>query len=103
LAAESGRAARARATLFLSRIRSNHLLGALIVTVATIALADVGRAARFLNVPLGAWVMVSPWLQSGATAAAAWNGAVVGALIVVLSIRRGRIGERYGGFERLIR
>lgn len=84
-------------------VHSDHLLGALIVTVAMIALADVGRAARFVNVLLGAWVMVSPWLLGGATAAAVWNDAIVGALVITLSFPRGRIGERYGGFERFIR
>ncbi len=82
---------------------SDHLLGALIVTVAIIALADVGRAARFVNVALGAWVMISPWLLEGATASAAWNDAIVGVLVILLSFRRGRIDERYGGFERFIR
>lgn len=82
---------------------SDHLLGALIVTVAMIALADVGRAARFVNVLLGAGVMVSPWLLGGATAAAVWNDAIVGVLVIALSFPRGRIGERYGGFERFIR
>jgi hypothetical protein len=32
-----------------------------------------------------------------------WSDAIVGALIMLLSIPRGRIGERYGGFERYIR
>jgi uncharacterized membrane protein len=82
---------------------SDHLVGALIVTVAMSALADVGRAARFVNVLLGAWVIVSPWLLEGATALAAWNAAIVGALVIVLSVPRGRIGERYGQFERFIR
>ena len=82
---------------------SDHLLGALIVTVAIIALADVGRAARFVNVALGAWVMISPWLLEGATASAVWNDAIVGALVILLSFRRGRIGEHYGAFERFIR
>jgi hypothetical protein len=52
---------------------------------------------------LGAWVMISPWLLEGATASAAWNDAIVGALVILLSFRRGRIGERYGAFERFIR
>lgn len=82
---------------------SDHLLGALIVAVAMIALADVSRAARFVNVLLGAWVMVSPWLLEGATASAVWNDAIVGALVILVSLPRGRIGERYGGFERFIR
>jgi uncharacterized membrane protein len=82
---------------------SDHLIGALIVTVAMTALADVGRAARFVNVLLGAWVMVSPWLLGGATASAVWNDAIVGALVILLSFRRGRIRERYGDFERFIR
>ena len=82
---------------------SDHLLGALIVTVAMIALADVGRAARFVNVGLGAWVMISPWLLEGATTTAVWNDVIVGALVILLGFPRGRIGERYGGFERFIR
>jgi hypothetical protein len=82
---------------------SDHLLGALIVTAAIVALADVGRAARFVNVLLGAWVVVSPWLQTGAPSGAVWNDAIVGVLVMGLSLPRGRIGERYGGFDRFIR
>lgn len=82
---------------------SDHLLGALIITVVMIALADVGRAARFANVLLGALVIVSPWLLEGATASAVWNDAIVGALVILLSFRRGRIGASYGRFDRYIR
>jgi uncharacterized membrane protein len=82
---------------------SDHLVGALIVTVTMVALADVGRATRFVNVLLGVWVMLAPWLLEGATAGAVWNGAIAGALVIILSVRRGRIGERYGEFERFIR
>ena len=82
---------------------SDHLVGALIVTVAVIALADVGRAARFLNALLGAWIAAAPWLLGGATTASTWNDLVAGAVVVLLSLPRGRVGERYGSWERLIR
>ena len=32
-----------------------------------------------------------------------WNGAIAGTLVIILSVRRGRIRERYGEFERFIR
>ena len=79
---------------------SDHLVGALIVTVAVIALADVGRLTRFVNVLFGAWVILAPWLLSGATSGSTWSGIVVGALVILLSFPRGKIGERYGDFER---
>jgi hypothetical protein len=82
---------------------SDHLVGALIVTVVMIALADVGRAVRFVNVLFGVWVIASPWLLGGATTGSKWNDVVVGALVVLLSFPRGKIGERYGSFERFIR
>ena len=82
---------------------SDHLIGALIVTVAVIALADVGRAVRFVNVLFGAWVIVAPWLLGGATASATWNDLIAGALVLLLSFPRGTVGERYGSFERFIR
>jgi len=82
---------------------SDHLIGALIVTVAVIALAEVGRTARFVNVLFGAWVIASPWLLGGATTSATWNDMIVGALVLILSFPRGLIGERYGSYQKFIR
>lgn len=82
---------------------SDHFIGAMIVTTAVIALADVGRVLRFANLLFGAWVIVSPWLLRGTIASAIWNDVVVGALVILLSFPRGRVGERYGSFARFIR
>jgi hypothetical protein len=82
---------------------TDHLIGALILTVAIIALAEVGRAVRFVNVLFGAWVIASPWLLGGTTTSATWNDMIVGSLALLLSFRRGSIDERYGSFERFIR
>jgi len=82
---------------------SDHLIGALIVTVAIIALAEVGRAARFVNVLFGAWIIAAPWLLGGATTAATWNDMIAGSLVILLSFQRGSIIEQYGDFQRYIR
>ena len=82
---------------------SDHLVGALIVTAAVIALADVGRAVRFINVLFGVLIIIAPWVLGGAMAGARWNDLIVGALVIFLSFRRGEIGERYGDFQRFIR
>jgi len=82
---------------------SDHLIGALVVTVAVIALADVGRALRFINVLFGAWVIAAPWLLGGATPISRWSDAIVAALLIVLSLPRGPVRERYGTWQRFIR
>ncbi|MDP1860543.1 MAG: vitamin K epoxide reductase family protein [Gemmatimonadaceae bacterium] len=82
---------------------SDHLFGALIVTVAVIALADVGRVLRFVNVVFGAWVVAAPWILDGATTASRLGGAIAGALVILLSLPRGAVGERYGSWQRFIR
>jgi hypothetical protein len=82
---------------------SDHLVGALIVTVAIIAFAEVGRATRFVNVLFGAWLIVAPWLLDGTTKSATWNDLIAGALVILLSFPRGPVGERYGDFEKYIR
>ena len=82
---------------------SDHLVGALIVTTAVIALADVGRAMRFLNILFGAWVIAAPWILGGATPASRWSDAIVAALVILLTLPRGPVGERYGTWERFIR
>jgi hypothetical protein len=58
---------------------SDQVTGALVVTVAVIATAEVVRALRFLNVLFGTWIAVSGWMLSGATVAGQWSGIVAGA------------------------
>ncbi|MDP3857738.1 MAG: vitamin K epoxide reductase family protein [Stagnimonas sp.] len=82
---------------------SDHLVGALIVTVAISAMAEVGRLLRFINVVLGLWLIASPWILSGASMAASAAGIVVGIAVVGLSLPRGRRStEHYGSWDRLV-
>ncbi|MEP6574493.1 MAG: vitamin K epoxide reductase family protein [Gemmatimonadota bacterium] len=81
----------------------DHLIGALIVTFGVMALADVGRALRFVNVLFGALVLAAPWVLNGATSGSRWSDAIAGILVILLSVRRGPVGERYGSWDRFIR
>ena len=78
---------------------SDHLIGALIITWAVIAFGEVARPVRLLNVLLGLWLIAAPWLLAGDTGGSRWNDVAVGALVVVLSLRRGRIEERFGNWN----
>lgn len=79
---------------------SDHLVGALIVTFAVIAMAEVGHAVRFINILFGAWLIIAPFLLSGFTTSATWNDLIAGVLVILLSFRLGKIGGQYGGFEK---
>jgi hypothetical protein len=81
---------------------SNHLVGAVIVTISMIALAEVGRAVRWLNVPFGLWVIAAPWLLGGASVGALVSNALAGLAVIALSLPRGPVRERYGGWDRAI-
>lgn len=78
---------------------SDHLVGALIVTFAAIAIAEVGRATRFINILFGPGLVVAPFLLSGFTTTAMINGILVGVALVVLSLPRGNIHGRYGSWQ----
>jgi hypothetical protein len=81
---------------------SDHLLGPLITTFAVIALAEVARPVRFLNVLLGGWVMAAPWVLGGTSLPAAASDALAGGAVVLLSLRRGTIRECYAGWQRFV-
>ena len=81
---------------------SDHILGALIVTVAIIAFAEVTRAARFINIALALGIIVLPWVFGGATLASGINDLIVGLLIIGLSIPPGKIKNTYGNWNALI-
>jgi hypothetical protein len=81
---------------------SDQLVGALVVTFAVIAIGEVARAARFVNVLLGVWLVAAPWLLAGGTPAARWNDLAVGVALVLLSFRRGQVAERFGSWDRYV-
>lgn len=80
---------------------TDHLIGALVLTVSVTALAEVARSVRLLNVPLGVALMVAPFVV-GASSVSLWSSVVCGIALVVLSVRRGPIRLSYGRFDRLI-
>ena len=81
---------------------SNYVTGALVVTFAVIGGAEVARTVRYLNVLCGAWLIVAPFALGGSTPAAMWSSVVAGGLLIALSLPRGEVEERYGGWQRFI-
>jgi hypothetical protein len=81
---------------------SLHLTGALIITFSVIAFGEVVRPIRLLNIPLGLWLIASAWLLAGNTPWSRWTTMLAGVLTVVLCLRRGRVVERFGTWNRFL-
>ena len=45
-----------------SLANAHHLIGSLVLTVVSIAAAEVARPARYLNMPLGAALIATPFM-----------------------------------------
>ena len=71
-------------------------------TNAAIAMGEPVRLARYLNVARGAWIVASPFGVGGASPTSTPNAVVVGAALVLLSLPRGPVLERYGGWSRYV-
>lgn len=82
---------------------SDHLVGLLVVTFAIIALAEVGRIIRLINIPFAIWLIAAPWLLDGISSPLAiWNGVICGVLLIILAIPRGSIKNSYAGWDRYV-
>jgi nucleoside-diphosphate-sugar epimerase len=81
---------------------ADHLIGALALTVISLAAAEIIRAARFLLIPLGAALFVTPFLF-GVDKTQMIASFASGALLIVLSFRRGPVHGRYGTWQSWIR
>jgi nucleoside-diphosphate-sugar epimerase len=82
---------------------TDHVVGALVVTCAVIAMAEVARPVRFLNVGFGAWLIAAPWMMTGGSLAGSTSDMAAGLVLIGLSLPRGpRSRERYGSWDRLI-
>ena len=80
---------------------AHHVIGSLVLTVVSIAAAEVARPVRWLNLLLGAGLMVSPFVFAGDMTALLVS-VVAGAALMALSVRRGPVHEHYGAWDRVI-
>jgi hypothetical protein len=83
---------------------SDHVVGGLVITVAIIAMAEVARPLRFINLLFGLWLIAAPWLLSGVPSALATaNSVMAGVALMALGLPRGRRSdEHYGGWDRFV-
>ncbi|TKB29081.1 MAG: dTDP-glucose 4,6-dehydratase, partial [Mesorhizobium sp.] len=61
---------------------SDHLVGAMIITIAVCAMAEIARPLRFLNLPFGLWLLVAPWLLGSASLGVTLNDIVAGLVVI---------------------
>lgn len=81
----------------------DHLLGALVVTVAAVASAEVTRIARFVNVLFGLLLIVVAFLFARDLPIAFGSEFISGIILIVVSLPKGRIVERYAGWDKYVR
>ena len=80
---------------------ADHLIGSLVITVTVIAFAELGRVVRFLNMPLGAALLVTPFVYDAAWPAVL-HSLAAGLALIVLSVPRGRVLNAYGRSQKLV-
>jgi general stress protein CsbA len=76
---------------------NNHIVGPLVAAVATIAISEVTRPVRWVNVALGIWLLMAPWALGYGSTSAWVQSLVIGAALALLSTARGTITQRFGG------
>jgi hypothetical protein len=81
---------------------AHHLIGSLVLTVIAIAAAEVTRIARYLNVVLGAALVVLPFVYESSTLGLAVS-IVAGVAIAALALPRGGVRGTYGSWQRWVR
>jgi hypothetical protein len=73
-----------------------YIFGAIIATVAIIAMAESVRNTRWLNLAFGLWLALAPWVLGFETEARI-NDTLVGLTVAALSMIKGQIKEQMGG------
>ncbi|MCL3882930.1 NAD-dependent epimerase/dehydratase family protein [Marivita sp. GX14005] len=81
---------------------TNHIVGALVITVTVAALAPVARLGRFLNTLMGVVLIFAPMVAGASLAGLAFS-VLCGLALIGLSIPRGTVKGSFGDWDRFIR
>lgn len=73
-----------------------HVTGPLAAMFALVAAFEITRPVRWLNLPLGGWLVVAPWVF-GCGWPEVTNGTAAGLALVGLAYVGGKTAESFGG------
>src|SRR5690606_33504486 len=76
----------------------DHLVGALVITAAVCALAEVSRSARLLIIPFAAPLLITAFVYAP-TVQSSIITLVTAIALIALSFPRGKISSRFGSFS----
>ncbi len=75
---------------------NDRIIGPLVVAFAFVAIWEVTRSLRWINLALSAWLVFAPWALFY-DLIPTLNSTVVGLLLGPLSAVRGKVEQRFGG------
>ncbi len=81
----------------------DHLLGAMVVTLALVASAEVTRIVRLTNIPLGLILIVVALLFARDLPNVCYSELISGIVLILVSLPRGGIVERYAGWDKYVK
>lgn len=81
---------------------NDHVIGALVITFSIMALAEMARPLRFVNVALGLWLVLAPWLLADYSGVSRFASVGAGGLLILLALPRGPMRSHYGAWDRCI-
>lgn len=76
---------------------NDRIVGPAVATFGIVAMAGATRPARWGNTVFGAWLLVAPWLLGYATWTTRLNDVLVGAVVIAVSLVRGRVDDTFAG------
>ena len=80
-----------------------YFSSALILTFGIIALSEIARVARFLNIIIGAALVLCIWLLDGSSLEARWIVTLCSIAIITLSLPKGKFRKHFGSYDKLAR
>ncbi len=86
----------------LSIANGDYIAGPLLFAFSIFAMAEVIRALRFVNLLFALWLILSPWFLGEVTGLALVNHCLVGVAVLLLSLRKGPVHQRYGALDKFI-
>jgi SPW repeat-containing protein len=75
---------------------NDRIIGPIVVSLAIIAMWEISRPLRWVNVLLGTWLLIAPWLLAYPPSGR-WNSLATGAVVLGFSLVKGKRTHDFGG------